>query len=65
MVGCSEMKKEEDKRDEKEKNQKSMGKGTVMGRIHGKDEVGEGGGGGGEKGRNHPQRKFCDYVSLQ
>ena len=32
------MKKEEDKRDEKEKNQKRMGVGTVMGRNQGKDE---------------------------
>ena len=39
VVGCSEMKNEEDKRDEKEKGQKRMGMGMVMGRIQGKDEV--------------------------
>ena len=38
VVGCSEMKKEEDKRDEKEKNQKRMGMGEVIGRNQGKDE---------------------------
>ena len=38
-MGCSGMKKEEDTRDEKEKNQKRMGMGTVMGRIQGRDEV--------------------------
>ena len=31
--GCSGMKREEDKRDGKEKNQKRMGRGKVMGRI--------------------------------
>ena len=39
MKGCSGMKREEDKRDGKEKNQKRMGRGKVMGRIQGRDEV--------------------------